>query len=155
MSHWKKSSSVTHSPRWIAEKIFQYIETPSRSQVEIFKGAVSGFFPERKSWKYSKTKENFNTKESDLSADITRPIPKLELSWSSCHTRIFSTQWDPNKEKIPIEIKIRESFNREIFSMNRVVARNVLSRRFLRYEVTKNHYDALHVRQQILQKGKK
>ena len=42
---------------------------------------------------------------------------------------------------------------REIFSMNRVVARNLLSKRFLRYEVTKNHYDALHVRHQILEKG--
>ena len=38
--------------------------------------------------------------------------------------------------------------------MNRVVARNLLSRRFLRYEVTKNHYDANHVRHQILEKGK-
>ena len=37
--------------------------------------------------------------------------------------------------------------------MNRVVARNLLSRRFLRYEVTKNHYDASHVRHQILEKG--
>ena len=37
--------------------------------------------------------------------------------------------------------------------MNRVVARNLLSRRFLRYEVTKNHYDANHVRHQILEKG--
>jgi len=42
---------------------------------------------------------------------------------------------------------------REIFSMNRAVARNLLSRRFLRYEVTKNHYDALHVRHQILEKA--
>ena len=58
--------------------------------------------------------------------------------------------------ELPTKLQIRENFKmskREIFSMNRVVARNLLSRRFLRYEVTKNHYDAAHVRHQILEKG--
>ena len=39
--------------------------------------------------------------------------------------------------------------------MNRAVSRAVLGRRFLRYQVTKNHFDAQHTRNHMLQKGMK
>merc|ERR1712002_419312 len=37
--------------------------------------------------------------------------------------------------------------------MNRAVSRAVLGRRFLRYQVTKNHFDAQHTRNHMLQKA--
>ena len=53
----KNCSSMTQLPHRIPEKIFQYIETPSRSHVEIFKEAVSIFFSQRQKF------QNINSEE--------------------------------------------------------------------------------------------
>ena len=55
----RNCSSMTQLPHRIPEKIFQYIETPSRSQVEIFKEAVSIFFPRDKNSRIFIAKRKF------------------------------------------------------------------------------------------------